>query len=204
MHVHPNTATGIGSIALASALQAELPAAPADKDPRRGSLGVVNPLHFAPKAKRVIYLFMCGGPSHIDTFDYKPKMKGMDNKTVDVKTFGRGGLIHYAYNLSRALAARGHEVTLFNRGKTNLGLFPDLETIVGKALAKQPDRRYGSVSELADDIDRYLNARPILARPPSAAYRAKKFVQRNRFGVAATAMVVAAIRNALPGEERRS
>ncbi|MGI9470063.1 MAG: DUF1501 domain-containing protein, partial [Rubripirellula sp.] len=56
----------------------------------------VNPLaakppHFAPKAKSVIFLFMYGGPSHIDTFDYKPNMKGMDGKTVDVKTFGRGG-----------------------------------------------------------------------------------------------------------------
>lgn len=56
----------------------------------------INPLaakppHFAPKAKSVIFLFMYGGPSHIDTFDRKPKMKGMDGKTVDVKTFGRGG-----------------------------------------------------------------------------------------------------------------
>ena len=55
-----------------------------------------NPLapkspHFAPKAKAVIFLFMYGGPSHIDTFDYKPTMYGMDNKTVDVKTHGRGG-----------------------------------------------------------------------------------------------------------------
>ncbi len=47
--------------------------------------------HFAPKAKSVIFLFMYGGPSHIDTFDYKPDMVGMDGKTVDVKTFGRGG-----------------------------------------------------------------------------------------------------------------
>ncbi|MGD1979426.1 MAG: DUF1501 domain-containing protein [Akkermansiaceae bacterium] len=45
----------------------------------------------APKAKSVIFLFMYGGPSHIDTFDYKPGMKGMDGKTVKVKTFGRGG-----------------------------------------------------------------------------------------------------------------
>ena len=56
----------------------------------------VNPLapkapHFAPKAKSVIFLFMYGGPSHIDTFDYKPDMYGMDNKTIDVKTHGRGG-----------------------------------------------------------------------------------------------------------------
>lgn len=50
-----------------------------------------KPPHFAPKAKSVIFLFMYGGPSHIDTFDEKPAMKGMDGKTVDVKTFGRGG-----------------------------------------------------------------------------------------------------------------
>ena len=50
-----------------------------------------KPPHFAPKAKSVIFLFMYGGPSHIDTFDQKPAMKGMDGKTVDVKTFGRGG-----------------------------------------------------------------------------------------------------------------
>ncbi|MCO6047054.1 DUF1501 domain-containing protein [Aeoliella sp. ICT_H6.2] len=43
------------------------------------------------KAKSVIFLFMYGGPSHIDTFDYKPNLVGMDNKSVAVKTFGRGG-----------------------------------------------------------------------------------------------------------------
>ena len=46
---------------------------------------------FAAKAKSVIFLFMYGGPSHIDTFDYKPTLIGMDNKTIKVKTFGRGG-----------------------------------------------------------------------------------------------------------------
>jgi hypothetical protein len=55
-----------------------------------------NPLaaksgHFAAKAKSVIFLFMYGGPSHIDTFDYKPQMVGMDGKTIAVKTHGRGG-----------------------------------------------------------------------------------------------------------------
>lgn len=69
----------------------------------------------------------------------------------------------------------------------------DLETIVGKALAKEPEERYGCVADLADDIDRYLEARPILARRPSGSYRARKFVQRNRAGVAAATLVVAAI-----------
>ena len=50
-----------------------------------------KPAHFPAKAKSVIFLFMYGGPSHIDTFDYKPSMIGMDNKTIEVKTFGRGG-----------------------------------------------------------------------------------------------------------------
>ena len=59
-------------------------------------ISYINPLtpknsHFTPKAKRVIFLFMYGGPSHIDTFDYKPKMYGLDGKTVQVKTSGRGG-----------------------------------------------------------------------------------------------------------------
>lgn len=56
----------------------------------------LNPLAAKPpmvkgKAKSVIFLFMYGGPSHIDTFDYKPQMVGMDGKTIQVKTFGRGG-----------------------------------------------------------------------------------------------------------------
>src|ERR1043166_1368630 len=56
-----------------------------------------NPLaerlpHFAAKAKSVIFLFMCGGPSQVDTFDYKPSMYALDGRTVsNVRTFGRGG-----------------------------------------------------------------------------------------------------------------
>src|SRR5688572_23026877 len=47
--------------------------------------------HFEPKAKACIFLFMYGGPSHMDTFDYKPKLYPLDGKTIPVKTFGRGG-----------------------------------------------------------------------------------------------------------------
>ncbi len=61
-------ATGIGAAALASLLNPSLFGADAR------SLGAMKTFHFAPKAKRVIYLFMSGGPSHIDLFDYKPKL----------------------------------------------------------------------------------------------------------------------------------
>jgi tetratricopeptide (TPR) repeat protein/tRNA A-37 threonylcarbamoyl transferase component Bud32 len=66
-------------------------------------------------------------------------------------------------------------------------LDPDVETIVGKALEKEPDRRYGSVAALSEDIERYLGAQPIVARAPSGAYRAHKFIQRHRVGVTALA-----------------
>ncbi len=50
-----------------------------------------KPPHFAPKAKSVIFLFMYGGPSHVDTFDYKPILYKLDGQTIPVKTKGRGG-----------------------------------------------------------------------------------------------------------------
>ncbi len=59
-------------------------------NPHQGPLAT-KPPHYAPKAKRVIFLFMYGGPSHIDTFDYKPELFKYDGKTIEVKTFGRGG-----------------------------------------------------------------------------------------------------------------
>ncbi len=59
----------------------------------------------------------------------------------------------------------------------------DLDWITMKALEKDRTRRYGSPSDLAADIDRYLHHQPIVARPPSTAYKAKKFVRRHRVGV---------------------
>ncbi|MFN0067457.1 MAG: DUF1501 domain-containing protein [Limisphaerales bacterium] len=67
---------GLGTMALASLLDERLFAAPAAAA-GPASLGALNPLHFAPKAKRVIYLFQSGAPSHIDLFDPKPKLREM-------------------------------------------------------------------------------------------------------------------------------
>ncbi len=67
-------AAGIGAVGLASVLNPDLFAAkPTDSNLK--SLGVLPSLHFAPKAKRVIFLTMSGGPSHIDLYDYKPDLK---------------------------------------------------------------------------------------------------------------------------------
>ncbi|HUN80413.1 MAG TPA: serine/threonine-protein kinase [Phycisphaerae bacterium] len=69
----------------------------------------------------------------------------------------------------------------------------DIETIVAKAIEKEPARRYGSVAEMAADIRRYLNDEPVQARPASTWYQFKKFSRRNRglvWGVAATLVML--------------
>ena len=65
----------------------------------------------------------------------------------------------------------------------------DLDTITLKALAKEPARRYQSVEQLAEDIRRYLDGRPVLARPDSVGYRASKFVHRHRLAVSAAGLL---------------
>jgi eukaryotic-like serine/threonine-protein kinase len=65
----------------------------------------------------------------------------------------------------------------------------DLDWIALKALEKDRERRYHSAAEFADDLERYLKNEPVIARPPSAAYRWGKFVRRHRLGVGFAASV---------------
>jgi tetratricopeptide (TPR) repeat protein/tRNA A-37 threonylcarbamoyl transferase component Bud32 len=65
----------------------------------------------------------------------------------------------------------------------------DIETIVGKALEKDKERRYSSANALAADIRRYLADEPIAARPPSTGYQLRKFARRHRALVAGVAAV---------------
>jgi len=66
----------------------------------------------------------------------------------------------------------------------------DLDNIVLKALEKDPANRYPSVEQLSQDIQRFLEGRPVLARPHTWRYRGSKFVKRNKLAVAATALMV--------------
>jgi len=66
----------------------------------------------------------------------------------------------------------------------------DIETIVNKALAKEPEYRYQSASDLGRDIQCYLKHLPISARPPSLVYRIRKLTQRNRAAVIGFVLIV--------------
>ena len=66
----------------------------------------------------------------------------------------------------------------------------DLDNIVLMAMRKEPKRRYGSVEQFSEDIRRYLDGLPVIARRDTTGYRAAKFVRRHKGGVAAVALLV--------------
>ena len=80
-HFFGRSATGIGAAALASIVNPEIFAGTSSGTTTQGSRIPGIP-HFAPKAKRVIYLFMSGAPSQLDMWDYKPKMQEWYDKEL--------------------------------------------------------------------------------------------------------------------------
>jgi serine/threonine protein kinase/dipeptidyl aminopeptidase/acylaminoacyl peptidase len=69
----------------------------------------------------------------------------------------------------------------------------DLDWIVMRAIEKDRRRRYNSAAEFAADVSRYFNDQPVIARPPSAAYRTRKFARRRKGPLVAVTAVVGAI-----------
>ncbi len=69
----------------------------------------------------------------------------------------------------------------------------DLEAVLARALNPDPERRYDSAGGLADDVQAWLDGRPVVARPDSAWYRTRRFVARHRAAVAASAVALVAV-----------
>ena len=84
---------------------------------------------------------------------------------------------------SELLARRGDPAATAVRG--------DLDTIALRALRKEPDQRYASVEQLADEVRRYLRDEPLVARGSERAYRFRKFLRRNRAALAAGTAIAA-------------
>src|SRR6185369_684583 len=91
------TASGFGYLAFAAIANEA-----AARDARNsGNPLAVRPSHFPAKAKRVIFLSMAGGPSHVDTFDYKPKLTADDGKPFSGARFGGGKLMGSPWKFSQ-------------------------------------------------------------------------------------------------------
>ncbi len=112
---------GLGLLGLNSLLQPRLFA--------QASHGVVNPLHFPPKAKRVIFLYQAGGPSHLETFDYKPKLAAMHGQPMP-ESFTKGQQIAQLQNARLLCFGPQHGFKRFGKsGQEMCELFPHLGAI---------------------------------------------------------------------------
>ena len=122
-----NVAGGFASVALTGMLAKE----GFFQNAQAATTPYANPLAPRPamglgKAKSVIFLFMYGGPSHVDTFDYKPELYPLDGKTIPVKTFGRGG----HKNEGRVVGPKWSFQRHGQSGKYVSELFPHVATCV--------------------------------------------------------------------------
>jgi hypothetical protein len=91
--------------------------------------GVVRPLHFAPRVKRVIYLYMAGGPSHLETFDYKPKLAEMQGQPMP-ESYTKGQPIAQLQNAKLTCLAPQHPfVRCGQSGQEISSVFPRLATV---------------------------------------------------------------------------
>ncbi|MEZ4587742.1 MAG: serine/threonine-protein kinase [Gemmatimonadales bacterium] len=138
-----------------------------------------------------------GPETRLLTPDYAaPEQRAGLPVTTATDVFGLGLLMHQVLTGERPSRDRPVEQSIAG----------DLGTIVRRALAEEPARRYGSALQLGEDLDRWLDGLPVLARGDGVAYRIGKFVRRHRGAVAGAALaavlLVALIVSLVLGERR--
>jgi serine/threonine protein kinase/WD40 repeat protein len=121
-----------------------------------------------------------------------PEQAAGDSSSVDARTdvYALGVLAYELLTGSLPIDMEGcsvpealrrlEQVDPLPLGARRRDLRGDLETIVGQALAKEPARRYSTAGEFAEDLRRYLQHLPVLARPASATYQLSRFARRHR------------------------
>src|SRR5437016_3417397 len=123
------SAYGLGGLALASLLDPGILRAASASESKEHWKGIINPPHFPVRAKRIIHLCMAGGPSHLESFDYKPELKRIDGQPFP-ESFTKGQQLAQLQNTT--LKARG-PFTEFKKygesGQEISSLFPRIAEI---------------------------------------------------------------------------
>lgn len=96
-------------------------------------------------------------------------------------------------------ACRGEDVPIKRADALAKMLRGDLDNVILMALRKEPDRRYSSVEQFAEDIRRFLDDKPVIAQEDTFGYRASKFVRRHKFGIAAVSAILISLIGGLLG-----
>jgi hypothetical protein len=170
----------------------------ADGQPRVLDFGIALALDAAADPQR-----LTGVGELVGTLSYmSPEQIGGDSRRIDQRSdvYALGVILyellsgehpHALRNSSLIEAARiVSEAPARSLAKRRAALAGDVDTLVMKALEPDRNRRYQSAIELAEDIERHLQDRPILARPATATYLAGKFLRRHRLAASAAAVAL--------------
>src|SRR6202158_1225333 len=123
------TARGLGSLALSALINPAVFAAKTSGPKFERDHGAVTPLHMPPRAKRVIFLSMAGGPSHLETFDYRPKLAAMNGKPMP-ESFTKGQPIAQLQGQKLNCFAPQHPFKKAGKsGQEIAAVFPHLMTV---------------------------------------------------------------------------
>ena len=155
-------AAGLGLIALNSLIDPRILSAAETTSDKW--MGAINPRHFPPKAKRVIYLYQAGGPSHLETFDDKPKLREMHGKGMP-ESFTKGQQI--AQLQGKALTCYGPQFEFSTFGKSGqriCNLFPKIGSVADDVCII---RSMQSEQINHDTAHMFLNTGSIIAGRPS-------------------------------------
>ncbi len=125
-----------------------------------------------------------------------PEQVRGDPVSTATDVYGLGGLLYRLlgrrHPFGEVASPAELERAVLETDPAPLGL-GDLDNIVLRALRKEPGRRYASVAAFSDDVERYLDGRPVLARPDTFGYRAGKFIRRNRLPLGAATVAFLAL-----------
>jgi len=155
-------AAGLGLAALNSLLAPRLFAAPQAANLQ--SKGVVNPLDFPPRAKRVIYLYQAGGPSHLETFDYKPKLAQMTGKPMP-ESLTKGQQIAQLQGQTLTCLGPTHGFRQFGQsGQMICELFPRIGSVIDETCIV---RSMYTEQINHDPAHTYMNSGSIITGRPS-------------------------------------
>src|ERR687887_1213474 len=155
-------AAGLGVVALNALLGPRLSAAAQSAAQR--SHGVVNPLDFPPKARRVIFLYQAGGPSHLETFDYKPKLAEMSGKPMP-ESLTRGQQIAQLQGQKLTCFGPTHGFKQFGEsGQMICELFPHIGGIIDETCIV---RSMGTEQINHDPAHTFMNSGSIITGRPS-------------------------------------
>ncbi|MCP3918973.1 MAG: serine/threonine protein kinase [bacterium] len=144
------------------------------------------------------------GPMFTPSFASPEQVAGSDSIDIRADVYALGGVLCELLTGARPrervtateTAARAPSTLVAADDESSVAersLRGDLDRIVLKCVAWEPDERYDSAAALADDLGRYLRHEPIQATPPSRLYLARKFARRNRLTVAAAAVALLAV-----------